>query len=187
MSNALSQSMHMQTAVSSPQILHHVDADVDIDADVDVGIDADIGVDDAAQKISESSNQVVAQTINESSNHHAVNSSRADPHCAAMAKTQDPVQHTLLLSLQNTLDHQQQKQPVAHSSSCFSATDSALSQDHCKDCNVSFCQSLLLWIKSEIAPLSTASTAENSIHLASAYTAQHLAGYWQEILRPPKA
>lgn len=60
--------------------------------------------------------------------------------------------------------------------------------DGCPDCHSTSCHSLGSWMEVEIPGLSlpqkTSFTEKTGI---SAYYAQHLAGYWQEILRPPKA
>lgn len=61
-------------------------------------------------------------------------------------------------------------------------------QQHCEDCNhPSHCQTVSFTLDQNIPELSALSVFERPIHLITAYQARHLAGYWQEILRPPKA
>lgn len=57
--------------------------------------------------------------------------------------------------------------------------------EHCKDCTVP-CQIVNLALQQAVPDLES-SFIPISSQFSSIYQAQHLAGYWQEILRPPKA
>ena len=60
-------------------------------------------------------------------------------------------------------------------------------QQHCPDCNsLSHCQTINLALDQQIPTLSGSPFLELSSYKNTAYQARHLAGYWQEILRPPR-
>ncbi|WP_018677982.1 hypothetical protein [Acinetobacter tjernbergiae] len=60
-------------------------------------------------------------------------------------------------------------------------------QQHCPDCNsLSHCQTINLALDQQIPSLSGSPFLELSSYKNTAYQARHLAGYWQEILRPPR-
>ncbi|MQZ32076.1 hypothetical protein F4U02_13885 [Acinetobacter haemolyticus] len=62
------------------------------------------------------------------------------------------------------------------------------SQQHCQDCNhPSHCQSVSFALDQQLPDLSPVISVKLSIDKKTDYQARHLAGYWQEILRPPKA
>lgn len=64
----------------------------------------------------------------------------------------------------------------------------ALNEQHCQDCNSSsHCQIVNLALDQQLPELTSLPFLELDHHKNIAYQAQHLAGYWQEILRPPKA
>ncbi|GAA5555561.1 hypothetical protein Asch01_00251 [Acinetobacter schindleri] len=64
----------------------------------------------------------------------------------------------------------------------------ASSQQHeCLDCSFSACQSMMSWFNTESQPLTTSQLYEANSKLSFPYTGRHLSGYWQDILRPPKA
>lgn len=60
-------------------------------------------------------------------------------------------------------------------------------QATCQDCSLYSCQSSLVWFNADIPQLSPPEHLQNRSVISIAYQAQHLAGHWQEILRPPKA
>ena len=60
-------------------------------------------------------------------------------------------------------------------------------KDDCPDCIYTSCHSLISWIDVEIPELALPETHTHETILLPNYQAKHLAGYWQEILRPPKA
>lgn len=57
----------------------------------------------------------------------------------------------------------------------------------CQSCPLSLCQISVAWLQIEhfatVMPLNHSQKSKFTSH----YQAQHLAGFWQEILRPPKA
>lgn len=57
----------------------------------------------------------------------------------------------------------------------------------CQSCPLSLCQISVAWLQIEhfatVLPLNHSQKSKFTSH----YQAQHLAGFWQEILRPPKA
>ncbi|MDR6542806.1 hypothetical protein ABIC56_003089 [Acinetobacter bereziniae] len=57
----------------------------------------------------------------------------------------------------------------------------------CQDCSLLSCQSSVIWFNSDIPKLIIPDHFQNSASYPATYRAQHLAGFWQEILRPPKA
>lgn len=58
--------------------------------------------------------------------------------------------------------------------------------EHCQDCNPVHCQMVNLALQQAVPDIETSFIPSTS-QFSSIYQAQHLAGYWQEILRPPKA
>nr|WP_277606406.1 hypothetical protein [Acinetobacter sp. NIPH 2699] len=60
-------------------------------------------------------------------------------------------------------------------------------QQHCQDCNSpSHCQAVNLALDQHTPSVSSLPLLELHTHKNTDYQARHLAGYWQEILRPPK-
>lgn len=58
---------------------------------------------------------------------------------------------------------------------------------HCQDCNSpSHCQTVNLALDQQAPSLSYSPFLEPDSYKNTAYQARHLAGYWQEILRPPR-
>lgn len=97
-------------------------------------------------------------------------------HCADMQMQLDDQQANIDLQKQNLTDcHKQliQSKQVQHS--------------ECQDCALFSCQSSIVWFNSDIPQLSSPEYSPNLNSLESFYQVQHLAGHWQEILRPPKA
>jgi hypothetical protein len=58
--------------------------------------------------------------------------------------------------------------------------------EHCQDCNPVHCQIVNLALQQAVPDIDSQFIPISS-QFSSIYQAQHLAGYWQEILRPPKA
>ena len=58
--------------------------------------------------------------------------------------------------------------------------------EHCKNCNPVHCQIVNLALQ-QVVPDVESQFIHDPTQFSSIYQAQHLAGYWQEILRPPKA
>ena len=57
----------------------------------------------------------------------------------------------------------------------------------CQDCALYSCQSSIVWFNSDFPKLTAPASLQHHISHQIVHQAQHLAGYWQEILRPPKA
>lgn len=57
----------------------------------------------------------------------------------------------------------------------------------CADCAQLHCQTLSIWLDTAVTDPLQYFHPDTLTNLHSRYTAQHLIGYWQEILRPPKA
>lgn len=97
-------------------------------------------------------------------------------HCVDMQMQLDDQHANTDLQKQNLTDcHKQliQSKQVQHS--------------ECQDCALFSCQSSIVWFNSDIPQLSSPEHSPNLNSLQSFYQVQHLAGHWQEILRPPKA
>lgn len=61
------------------------------------------------------------------------------------------------------------------------------SDQHCQDCNSpSNCQAVNLALDQQAPSLSSSPFLEPDLYKHTDYQARHLAGYWQEILRPPR-
>ena len=61
------------------------------------------------------------------------------------------------------------------------------SDQHCQDCNSpSNCQAVNLALDQQAPSLSSSPFLEPDSYQHTDYQARHLAGYWQEILRPPR-
>ncbi|ENX34378.1 hypothetical protein F889_01656 [Acinetobacter colistiniresistens] len=82
--------------------------------------------------------------------------------------------------------HMQSKTDSLSSAQCH---DGKLHNDqHCQDCNsISHCQSVNLALDPQGPSLGATPFLELNTRTNTDYQARHLAGYWQEILRPPKA
>ena len=60
-------------------------------------------------------------------------------------------------------------------------------QQHCPDCNnISHCQTINFALDQQIPSLSVSPFFELNTYKNTEYQARHLAGHWQEILRPPR-
>ena len=83
---------------------------------------------------------------------------------------------------------QHHQMPHAHSGNSMKCHEGMMQDSlHCKDCNSSsHCQTLNLALDQQTPSLSSSPFLELNTHIHTAYQARHLAGYWQEILRPPR-
>lgn len=107
--------------------------------------------------------------------HLVMSTEKMSSHCLEMKKPN--ASH----SLHETDHHQDQNlQP-----DCIS--DSTQHSPDCLDCGTTACQSLITSLPIAAPELSVPDHGYPEKTLLPAYHAQHLAGYWQEILRPPKA
>lgn len=66
-------------------------------------------------------------------------------------------------------------------------SDNILQSSDCLDCGTMACQNLVTSLPIATPELSVPDHGYSEKTLLPAYHAKHLAGYWQEILRPPKA
>ena len=91
----------------------------------------------------------------------------------------------------NTQPHMQQhpveQVDVSHDLDCNQGMSDQQQHFSCNDCLQLHCQSLSLWLDSQAHPLVHLHTIQEHPQLNFAYFAQHLSGFWQQILRPPKA
>lgn len=58
---------------------------------------------------------------------------------------------------------------------------------HCFDCNINTCQTTVSWLDIDVLALDFQVYAKQNQHRYLDYNAQHLSGFWRDILRPPKA
>lgn len=84
---------------------------------------------------------------------------------------------------QNT-DEQKQSLKQCHSQ-IFQAKQ--VQHSECQECSLFSCQSSIVWFNTDLPKLTPLDISEKVSALQSNYQAKHLAGHWQEILRPPKA
>ena len=108
--------------------------------------------------------------------HLVMSTEKMSSHCLEMAKP------TASHSLHETDYHQDQNlvQP-----DCVS--DGTQQSSDCLDCGTMACQNLVTSLPIATPELSVPDYGYPEKTLLPAYHAKHLAGYWQEILRPPKA
>lgn len=103
---------------------------------------------------------------------------------------QTPMQHdlhTMPCHSEKMTDHSVHVQADDQTVCYQTMTQSLHSQgEHCKDCNPVHCQIVNLALQQAVPDLES-SFIPISSQFSSIYQVQHLAGYWQEILRPPKA
>ncbi len=106
-----------------------------------------------------------------------------------------PTHQMLHATMQNMSCHEQPMSDhhASHKSQDAASTplkchDAQLQNDaHCPDCNsLSHCQSVNVLFNQPLPSLLLPPLLEHSAHIHSDYQARHLAGYWQQILRPPK-
>ena len=62
-----------------------------------------------------------------------------------------------------------------------------LHSGECNECSQLHCQSLISWIYIQTPQLSHLNVIQELPAFHSDYAMQHLTGFWQQILRPPKA
>lgn len=96
--------------------------------------------------------------------------------CHDSVKTQPHMQH-----------HPAAQVNVSHDQDCHQGMSDQQQHFSCNDCLQLHCQSLSLWLDSQSHPLVQVQAIQEHPQLNFAYSAQHLSGFWQQILRPPKA
>lgn len=121
------------------------------------------------QQQSSAVQQPSTQNVAEHPQHQTL--SQAQPDCHAAAPMQHS-QHLAQMDLQKPCD--------SHSSSSTPVKQ-------CADCAQLHCQTLSVWLDTAVADPLLHFSSDPATNLHGRYTAQHLIGYWQEILRPPKA
>ncbi len=83
--------------------------------------------------------------------------------------------------------HSAEQVKVSHDRDCHQGMSDQQQHCSCKDCLQLHCQSLSLWLDSQASPLVHVHAIQEHPQPNFAYSAQHLSGFWQKILRPPKA
>lgn len=98
---------------------------------------------------------------------------------------QDMKQHCADLAIQE----QQNNDSVQSLTDCHNQLIQSQQVQHadCQNCALFSCQSLIVWLNTDIPKLSVPQDNLEQNSLQIDYQAQHLVGHWQEILRPPKA
>ncbi|WP_131262943.1 hypothetical protein [Acinetobacter sp. ANC 4910] len=87
----------------------------------------------------------------------------------------------------SAVQHQQHNVHMdAQKNHCESSLQSSAVKQ-CADCAQLHCQTLTVWLDTAVAETFPQLSPDALTNLHSRYMAQHLLGYWQEILRPPKA
>lgn len=77
---------------------------------------------------------------------------------------------------------------MALKASCMFVSDSGkIQHQQCPDCSLMACQAMIVWLNVAPVEFSQPIVAYQKQSSQHDYQAQHLAGHWQEILRPPKA
>ena len=111
--------------------------------------------------------QVVTPT---SMQHDRPYSAKAPVPCHKMPTSSEPARSTDTLATCHAMD--------------FSKTSH---QQGCVDCHAVHCQAMNFMLETQIPSLKTQCNQPLVQQFNGQYAAQDLAGYWQEILRPPKA
>ncbi len=114
-------------------------------------------------------------------------------HTVQMASNHD--QHQLDNEKKAKLEHlsschdQKMDMPQQSKMSCHDSkiTQNQTTQPHCSECGMLLCQNMLAWVAPNEFAIQDPQLSVTSKSLPLHYQAQHLAGFWQEILRPPKA
>ncbi|MCO8079358.1 hypothetical protein [Acinetobacter lwoffii] len=108
--------------------------------------------------------------------HLVISTEKMSSHCLEMTKPS--ASHSL-----HKTDHHQDQELIQPN--CVS--DSTQQSSDCLDCGTTACQSLITSLPIAAPELSVPDRSYPEKIRLSAYHGKHLAGYWQEILRPPKA
>ncbi|OTG65729.1 hypothetical protein B9T25_11505 [Acinetobacter sp. ANC 4470] len=70
---------------------------------------------------------------------------------------------------------------------CYNSAQDQTEHLSCNDCAQLYCQSLSTWLNVQTVELFDIEDTQQLQQLNFDYSAQHLSGFWQQILRPPKA
>lgn len=105
--------------------------------------------------------------------------------------------HVEMLAMSNCHEAQTSQVQVKHDSSshvqiqvdqdCHPSIKDQMQHASCNDCAQLHCQSLSTWLDVQTVKLFSAEEIQQRQQLNFDYSAQHLNGFWQQILRPPKA
>lgn len=94
------------------------------------------------------------------------------------------MQHADVQNTQHNLKHNSDSMMHCHQEA---ASHSPAIPQSCQDCHQLHCQNLNSYVEHVIPALAQQAVSAANIVSHPDYKAQHLAGFWQEILRPPKA
>lgn len=114
-----------------------------------------------------------------------MNEARVDHHhnaeMTAMSGCHDSV------SVEPHMQHSSEHVKAAHDQDCHQTMTDQQQHFSCNDCVQLHCQSLTTWLDSQTAELLNLDNIQEHPQRNFDYSAQHLTGFWQQILRPPKA
>ena len=118
-------------------------------------------------------------------------------HQSMMTELSVKQSHAEMLAMSNCHEAQTSPAQVKHDSSshvqiqvdqdCHPSIKDQMQHASCNDCAQLHCQSLSTWLDVQTVKLFSAEEIQQRQQLNFDYSAQHLSGFWQQILRPPKA
>ena len=127
----------------------------------------------------------VALASVKSMHQHMMHAASVDQHhnaeMMAMSGCDDPV------NVEPDTQHSSEHIKVAHDQDCHQSMTDQTQHFSCNDCAQLNCQSLTSWLDSATAELPNLDPIQEHPQRNFDYSAQHLTGFWQQILRPPKA
>jgi hypothetical protein len=91
------------------------------------------------------------------------------------------------VSVEPHMQHSSEHVKAAHDQDCHQTMTNQQQHFSCNDCVQLHCQSLTVWLDSQISDLVHLEEVQEHPQRNFDYSAQHLSGFWQQILRPPKA
>ena len=92
-----------------------------------------------------------------------------------------------LVNVESHMQHSSEHIKAAHEQDCHQTMPDQTQHFSCNDCVQLHCQSLTTWLDSATAELPNLDPIQEHPQRNFDYSAQHLTGFWQQILRPPKA
>ena len=116
------------------------------------------------------------QMMHSSAVEHLQTASKDMPDCHDSLSVHSQIQH-----------HPVEQLKVQHDQDCHQGMADHQQHFSCNDCLQLHCQSLTLWLDSQAHPLVHLQAIPEHQQLNFYYSAKHLSGFWQQILRPPKA
>ena len=127
----------------------------------------------------------VALASVKSMHQHMMHAASVDQHhnaeMTAMSGCPDPV------NVEPDTQHSSEHVEAAHEQDCHQTMTDQTQHFSCNDCVQFHCQSLTTWLDSATAELPNLGPIQEHPQRNFVYSAQHLTGFWQQILRPPKA